>query len=120
MVCPILISVSLVPGPYCFWASAGWASRVSAAATRSVCRTDILVSSAFFVVAGSVSKHLRLGKPMRSSPQRNAGGSGRGGLGGLGRLLGFVRFDVDGFSLRHRPDAQRPSGVRRGLGLRGP
>src|ERR1700687_1439364 len=44
MVCPTLISVSLVPGPYCFWASAGWADRAAIAAPA---RADLPMNIGF-------------------------------------------------------------------------
>src|SRR5271154_6834017 len=106
MVCPTLISVSLVPGPYCFWASAGSASKVSAAATRMVWRTDMFVSSAFFVVARSVGERWRVGKQMRCSSQRNAGDQVAAGLAGFLALCGFAWTgfrSVAGLILSGRP-----------------
>src|SRR5882724_11011104 len=49
MVCPILISVSLAPGPYCFWASAGCVSRLSAAPRGIIRRTNIWLPPLFLL-----------------------------------------------------------------------
>src|SRR5665213_1301380 len=62
MVWPILISVSLVPGPYCFCAIAGDASRDNAAAARIIPRADIRLPPRFFNYGGSVSERPHLGK----------------------------------------------------------
>src|SRR6185437_1082487 len=67
MVWPILISVSLVPGPYCFCASAGDISRVSKAALKTIPRReipqrDIRLPPKFFIYGRSVGERPRLGK----------------------------------------------------------
>src|SRR5665213_3297487 len=62
MVCPTLISVSLTPGPYCFWASAGCADKAAIAAPNSA---SFLTNIGFlpgFCCGGSLSARLYVGK----------------------------------------------------------
>src|SRR5260221_9490505 len=62
MVCPILISVSLVPGPYCFWASAGCADRAAIAAPNSAIFLTNIGFLHFFVMAEVSVKRLSLAR----------------------------------------------------------
>src|ERR1700722_361713 len=72
MVCPILISVSLTPGPYCFWASAGCADNAASARPSSPSfLTNIDFLQAFccdrvFCCHGSVSERRGIGKLWRA------------------------------------------------------
>src|ERR1700676_4288677 len=83
MVCPILISVSLTPGPYCFWASAGCADNAASVKPSSptfltnigflqvfccdkvFCCDRVFCCDNVFCCGGSVSERRCLGKPMR-------------------------------------------------------
>src|SRR6185437_2596163 len=107
MVCPFLISVSLVPGPYCFSASAGGASSSNAAPRRIILRTDIGLPP-YFLGGASVSERSEVGKRRRRMADigNAALPSGRAVPG---RLSGLVRFRGA------RPDAERRARVRHRL-----
>src|ERR1700724_1618843 len=71
MVCRLLISVSLTPGPYCFWASAGCADNAASAKPSSpTFLTNIGFLQAFccdrvFCCGGSVGERPGVGKRER-------------------------------------------------------
>src|SRR5665647_37579 len=120
MVCPTLISVSLVPGPYCFWASAGCASRIAIAAPSGA---SFLTNIGFLHISccgGSVGQARGAGKPMqRRAPCRSAMRSAREPrsarvpLGGLFRRL---RPGADRLLGGRRLDAERPADIDPGDG----
>src|SRR3984957_13003889 len=80
MVCPILISVSLTPGPYCFWASAGSADNAASARPSSptfltnIGFLQVFCCDGVFYYDGSVSERPGIGKPMRGVPAMQAAG----------------------------------------------
>src|ERR1700733_2142967 len=62
MVCPTLISVSLTPGPYCFWASAGCADNAASAKPSSPAFLTNIGFLQVFCCGGSVSERRCVGK----------------------------------------------------------
>src|SRR6185437_8803418 len=68
MVCPTLISVSLTPGPYCFWASAGCADNAASARPSSPSFRTNIGFLHVFCCGRSVRERQHVGKPMRGLP----------------------------------------------------
>src|SRR5665213_3352913 len=75
MVCPTLISVSLTPGPYCFWASAGCADQNAIAAPNSASfLTDIGFLHGFLLwrKCERAASYWQAGRGQRGAKRRRA------------------------------------------------
>src|ERR1700682_3713430 len=111
MVCPTLISVSLVPGPYCFWASAGCADSAAIAAPSSPNLLPNIGFLHFSCCGGSVGERPDVGKEMRlpALADQQCKLKSRSGRARLGGLLGLSPLGADRFARACRPDAERRS-----------